>query len=261
MSSLVGKEGIEPSPHVPKTWMQPLHHIPTFGGQPGNRTPNSRLQAERVPVSTSRPLDGGARIELAHYRFCRPTPFRLGYPPKLGPTERFERSSRGYKPRILPLNYEGTNLGRAGVIETPSLVWKTRAHPIYQARENGASDWNRTSYLLLTMQAHILMCFTGVGPRAGLEPATYRLRGGCSAIELPRHLKNFRLPLGEPWMQLQFGFPYVHTPPVVHGVAVGVAALNFISELWLQRRDLHPRLKVMSLPYDLRYHAAKTVYL
>lgn len=94
--------------------------------------------------------------------------------------------------------------------------------------KNGASEWNRTTYLILTKDAHILMCFTGMGPKVGLEPTTYRLQGECSAIELLRHKKLKAPDLGALLKLKSQALPYVHTPPVVHGVAVGVAVMNFI---------------------------------
>lgn len=64
-------------------------------------------------------------------------------------SQRGESNSRpaDYKAAALPSELHRHNLGRAEVIETSSLVWKTRAHPIYQAREK-------------------------LGPATGVEPAT-----------------------------------------------------------------------------------------
>lgn len=184
---MVGEGGIEPPPHVPKTWMPSLYTIPRYWwtGPESNWLPHG-LQPCTLPASSTvhcKIMVEERRVEL-RILGCRPSVFPLALFPHWGNRMELNHLKQGPQPCPSPFGF--------GYV----YIWSTRLEfnqrrPAYKAGACSSRPqvqtfikWSRQQESdlrrLLTKQLHY-HCAIATGAGRSIRTTVTRLRGARSA--------------------------------------------------------------------------------
>ena len=181
---MVGLDRIELSSRDPKSRACPSSYSPNcFGGQPGNRTPNSRLQAERVPISTSRPYIISLRVRLDTHSGLQGPFGESGYRRSVGLQVRSNRSTLHTLPCTVAFHGAANrNFGAGGDSRNPTLPLTGRLlfHLSYTGKTFGRSKAGKQPH---RARFQVVLWYSRYDPpnleeSRGIEP----LYAGCSDI-------------------------------------------------------------------------------